>query len=100
MAEQMQDKSQESKRGGEISLEIDGKNFSAIKNEQKVPMALQMIEKYGGIDGEHHKQWVLDQIARILCGTKAAYEEWVEDMKNWNEQDEEYEYDWSEGTPP
>ena len=26
---------------------------------------------YGGIEGEHHKQWVLDQVLRQLAG--AAY---------------------------
>ena len=31
--------------------------------------AMVFIEKYGGIDGDHHKQWVLDQVARILKGT-------------------------------
>ena len=25
---------------------------------------------YSQIDGSHHKQWVLDQIARIMKGTK------------------------------
>lgn len=31
--------------------------------------AMMMIECYGGIDGAHHKSWVIDQVARILCGT-------------------------------
>lgn len=31
--------------------------------------ALLYIEKYGQIDGAHHKQWVLDQVTRILLGT-------------------------------
>lgn len=28
------------------------------------------IERYKGIDGEHHKHWLLDQIVRISCGQK------------------------------
>lgn len=28
--------------------------------------ALLFIQMYGGIDGAHHKDWVLDQVARIL----------------------------------
>ena len=32
-------------------------------------MALIFIGKFGGIDGSHHKDWVLDQAARILNGT-------------------------------
>lgn len=27
------------------------------------------IERYGQIDGEHHKLWVLDQVAQLLKGT-------------------------------
>ncbi len=32
-------------------------------------MALIFIGQYGGIDGQHHKNWVLDQAARILNDT-------------------------------
>lgn len=31
--------------------------------------AMVFVEKYGSIDGDHHKQWVLDQVARILKNT-------------------------------
>ena len=31
--------------------------------------AMLYVSKYGQIDGEHHKTWVLDQVARILRGT-------------------------------
>jgi hypothetical protein len=31
--------------------------------------ALRYILTYGGIDGAHHKDWVLDQVTRILKGT-------------------------------
>jgi len=74
--------------------------------------ALLWIEKYDGIDGECHKQWVIDQIAQILHGTpvivtvakwenghtehryclgapSAAYDAWVENMNG----DGEYDYD-------
>jgi len=30
--------------------------------------ALEFLEMYAGIDGEHHKQWLLDTLARILLG--------------------------------
>jgi hypothetical protein len=35
----------------------------------KEEMAIEYIGRYGYIDGAHHKQWVLDQVARILLGT-------------------------------
>lgn len=31
--------------------------------------ALEFLYRYGQIEGEHHKEWVLDQITRILLGT-------------------------------
>jgi len=43
--------------------------------EEKIKEALGLIDQYGGIDGEHHKIWVLDQVVRRLTG--ANYAEWV-----------------------
>ena len=33
------------------------------------------IQAYGQIDGDHHKAWTLDQIARILHGTMVIVSE-------------------------
>lgn len=41
-----------------------------FKNFTPSDCALWMIEQYGQIDGSHHKTWVLDQVSRILKGTK------------------------------
>ena len=55
--------------------------------------AINMILRYGGTDGEHHKQWVIDQVLRILVGDKKKYDEVikraceVEDKKNKHEWD-------------
>jgi hypothetical protein len=46
---------------GEIDV-TDQHNIDPIK------MALDYIEMYGAIDGAHHKDWLLDQVARILHG--------------------------------
>lgn len=89
--------------------------------------ALMFIEMYGGIDGAHHKDWVLDQIARILNGSSIRVKEakwscghtelrytvddspelsldylrWVEKVKGkWLEEDECFEYGYSEGIAP
>lgn len=80
---------------------------------EAIDWAIHWIEQYGQIDGEHHETWVLDQIARILYGTKVIvtearwkdgktelrfkladppseeYADWVEEMTG----DGEYEYD-------
>jgi len=69
--------------------------------QKRVDAALEVIEKYGGIDGAHHKQWVIDQVVRCLLGSDDKYQAWVEAMKgDYNEEDEAYEYDWDEGIPP
>lgn len=86
--------------------------------------AMTFIEMYGQIDGAHHKTWVLDQVARILLGTKVIIElakwddgteeyrfstweqsdeyiEWRKEMLgDYDEENEEYEYTYDEGIAP
>lgn len=42
-------------------------------NDDPKSMALDWIRMYGGIDGSHHKDWVLDHVARILNGAPVYY---------------------------
>jgi hypothetical protein len=81
---------------------------------------LYFVGSYGQIDGAHHKQWVLDQVARICNGTSViisqaswsngssewritldepsqVYTDWVQKMR-FDEDGEEYSYD--EGEAP
>ena len=51
---------------GEFSVELENTIF---KSFTPADWALYFIAMYGQIDGAHHKQWVLDQVARILNGT-------------------------------
>ena len=44
--------------------------------EERIEAAMEFISRYGYIDGGHHKQWVLDQVARVLLGDE--YDEWAE----------------------
>lgn len=82
--------------------------------------ALYFIGQYGGIDGAHHKMWVIDQVARILNGCEirivearwsggttehrvttvatAQYEAWVVKMKGG--EDGRETYDWDTGIAP
>ena len=84
--------------------------------------AIRLIEKYGQIDGDHHKTWVLDQVARILNGSpikivKAEwtngeiewrysvgeceqYSKWVDDMKGETDDDGSRQYDYNAGIAP
>lgn len=90
----------------------------------KEQWSLKYIMSYGGIDGSHHKDWVLDQVARILHGTivictearwegghvelrfttgepTQSYLDWVAECRGeYNEEYEGYEYEYSEGIAP
>jgi hypothetical protein len=52
---------------GEFTVSLKDSPFYGYTDKD---FALYFIDHYGGIDGEHHKNWVLDQVARILNGTK------------------------------
>lgn len=94
-----------------------------FKHYKKVHWAMYFIENYGQIDGEHHKTWVLDTVARILKGNKVVitlakwedghseyrinlndettqkYKDWREWMKgDIDSEGDTYSYD--EGCPP
>jgi hypothetical protein len=100
---------------------VDIKN-SPFKDCNDGDWAMMFIERYGQIDGSHHKQWVIDQVARILLGTKVilkeakwsdglteyrietdepsyVYTDWVEEQKG-KTPNGEYEYNYDEGIAP
>lgn len=66
------------------------------KERITIDEALLLIFKYGGIDGAHHKQWVLDQVVRALTGE--CYDTWVAEAKDG--EDGPNTYDWDEGIAP
>lgn len=106
---------------GEKSVDLTAdENYKSFGPKE---WSLYFIERYGQIDGAHHKQWVLDQVARILLGAKVrgkiaswsdhpdeyrisvgssfAYKAWVrEQWGEWDEENEEYEYGYDNGCAP
>ena len=50
---------------GTFPVKLKDTPFAAFTSAHWV---LYYIERYGGIDGALHKQWLIDQIARILNG--------------------------------
>ena len=54
-----------------------------LQLEHVIAHAAALIIRWGGIDGTHHKQWVLDQVLRVLMGAK--YEEFIALIANWSE---------------
>lgn len=91
-----------------------------MTDADRIAAALAVIASYGGIDGAHHKQWVLDQAVRCLTGCpeepvavagddgrvytypvrrpSAEYEAWV--AAHDRGPDGPDTYSWDEGTPP
>lgn len=69
-----------------------------IENQdERVINTLLVAENYAMEDGAHHKQWVIDQMLRILLGL-AEYREWV-DRYNAFSIANDYEV-WDEGIAP
>jgi hypothetical protein len=54
-------------------------------------IALDIAKSYGGIDGDHHKAWVIDQMCRALLGEE--YEKFVADARAGEDGPETYEWD-------
>ena len=98
---------------GETKVDISKTKYSTYSPSDWV---IHWIEMYSGIDGSHHKDWLTDQIARILKGTKVTlniakwengnkeeifnleeppkeYWDWVSDMKDGEDGANTYDYD-------
>jgi hypothetical protein len=65
------------------------------KDAKKIREALLLIMEYGGADGGHHKQWLLDQLLHILADD---YDQWV---KTYQEgKNGTHTYTWDIGIAP
>lgn len=67
---------------GQTKIKIEKTEF---KDYTASDWALYFIGSYGQIDGDHHKAWVLDQIVRVLKGTKVCVA-----IAKWDDGQEEY----------
>ena len=65
---------------------------------ERIGKAKAVAMQYGGIDGDHHKQWVIDQMVRILCGHEDHYQGFIQ-VHNMGE-DGPNTYEWEEGIAP
>ena len=103
---------------------INWVNIPEYEDFTQADWAMKWIEMYGGIDGAHHKDWVLDHVARILNGAEITvkqaswenghkelrfsvsescekYDAWVQEMRGeYDEENEEYEYFYEVGSAP
>lgn len=69
-------------------------------NDERIKKALAIAWDYGQIDGAHHKMWTIDQMVRVLCGSKEEYEKWVNAYTEpLSDEDGDY-YEWDTGIAP
>lgn len=67
--------------------------------DEYVQQAIDIAVKYGGIDGAHHKDWVIDQMVRALCSyQKGWYEHVVAEACKGEDGPDTYE--WNVGIAP
>lgn len=64
-----------------------------MSDTEKIEGALSVIYQYSGIDGAHHKDWVIDQVVRNLTGD--SYDQWVKEYEG-----DDGEYEWETGIAP
>jgi hypothetical protein len=65
--------------------------------QQRIDEALGIAVAYGGHE-DWHKAWVIDQMVRILCGTKERYQELVRDACDGEDGSDSFK--WDVGVPP
>lgn len=72
------------------------KTVDTTDKAKAIEYAMEYISLYGQIGGDHHKAWVLDQVARILQGTPIEVSKRVWTNQNGSTHTE---LDWNTGTP-
>lgn len=65
-------------------------------NNVAIKKALQIAKKFASNDGAHHKDWVIDQMVRVLTGSE--YANFVAEVRSGQDGPETYE--WKEGVAP
>lgn len=63
---------------------------------ERINEAVDLAVRYGGIDGDHHKAWVIDQMVRVLTGDN--YQQIVTEACNG--EDGPNTYSWEVGIAP
>lgn len=67
-----------------------------MNDKKRIEAAVSIAIQYGGIDGGHHKMWVIDQMLRKLLGP--AYAKTIKEACAGEDGPETYE--WDVGVPP
>ncbi len=62
-----------------------------MDDKEKIENAIGIAIALGGIDGSHHKAWVIDQMVRVLAGEN--YEQLIVDICAGEDGPNTYEWD-------
>jgi len=62
-----------------------------VDDRESIERAIELAVKYGGIDGDHHKAWVIDQMVRVLAG--GEYDRIVRDACSGEDGPDTYSWD-------
>ena len=73
--------------------QCDISTLEEYRDYTKEDWVMHWVMYYGQFDGGHHKQWTLDQIARILKGTEVIVKE-----ASWDNGHTEYRFSLGEPT--
>jgi hypothetical protein len=77
------------RRAGAAEREIA--KLTEVSIQEKINNAIGLAMQYGGIDGAHHKTWVIDQMVRSLAGE--SYDAIIAEYCAADDDGETYEWD-------
>ena len=60
-----------------MSLDSHSHSYQLGALDARRRAALDLAARYGSIDVDHHKMWVIDQMVRRLTGGETKYLEWL-----------------------
>ena len=70
---------------------IDKLSCKLAEKNNKKQQVLDLIFEYGGINGSHHKQWLLNEIVKVI--TEDEYKNWTAYFENGEDGPKTYEWD-------
>lgn len=68
-----------------------------VNPSEAIAKVKDLIFDFGGIDGSHHKQWLLNEILKTVLTTE-EYNEWL--VQYSLDEDGEVSFEWDKGIAP
>ncbi len=70
-----------------------------VTNPDRIEAAIEVATRYAGIDGAHHKQWIIDQMLWALM-TPERYADFVRTRTDGPNGEPDYYFAWDAGIAP